>query len=248
MHQDSLIQLKNASVRYGGVHALEDVDVHIDAGEVVVVMGPNGAGKSTVLKALYGIEPLTKGSVVYEGTQIQPKPHEMIKRGVVFVPQGRRVFPSLTVRENIEIGGVVAGKKGLELKKKIDEVVDLFPALKNKLGRSSGILSGGEQQMVALARGLMADPKILLLDEPSLGLAPKIVKEVFEKIAEINKTKGLAVVIVEHNIKSILAVAHRAYVLDKGRVAAEGDAKEIAGSDILERVFLGKEAKEERAA
>ena len=237
--KEILLQLKDVSVHYGGVHALDGVSVQIDEGEIVALMGPNGAGKSTVLKALFGIAPLTRGKVLWHDEEIQPKAHEMVARGVTYVPQGRQVFKSMTVYENLELGGYALPNKS-DLAKNIDEVLRFFPALKEKLHMRAEFLSGGQQQMLTIARGLVSDPKVLLLDEPSLGLSPKVVKEVFEKIKEINEERKIAIVIVEHSIKSVLEVAERAYVLSQGRVALEKPAQELMRSDDLERVFLAR--------
>lgn len=236
--KDILLQLKDVRVHYGGVHALDGASVQIDEGEIVALMGPNGAGKSTVLKAIFGLAPIHSGEVLWHGTKFHPVPHEVVQRGIAFVPQGRRVFKYLTVEENLEIGGYVVRDKK-ELRRRMDEVMELFPALKAKRAAKSGTLSGGQQQMLAIARGLMVDPKVLLLDEPSLGLAPKIVKEVFQNIKEINERHKTAIVVVEHNIKSILSIVHRAYVLANGKVAAEGAPQELLSSGVLEKVFLG---------
>ncbi len=237
--QETLLQLKDASVHYGGVKALDGASVGIDEGEIVALMGPNGAGKSTILKAIFGLAPITAGHVLWHGKTITPITYEIVDRGIAFVPQGRRVFTHLTIEENLDIGGYTVKEKS-ELQRRKEEVMELFPILKAKKKAKSGSLSGGQQQMLALARGLMTDPKVLLLDEPSLGLAPKIVKEVFAKIKEINQKHRTAIMVVEHNIKSLLEIADRAYVLDKGRVVTESAAKELINSDILERVFLGK--------
>ncbi len=239
MKTDILLQLNDIHVHYGGVKALNDATIHIDGGEIVALMGPNGAGKSTILKAIFGLAPIESGKIVWEGNEIRLKPYEVVELGISFVPQGRRVFKHLTVYENIEIGGHAIKNKAV-LKERIEEVLDIFPALKEKLNQKSGKLSGGQQQMVALARGLVTDPKLLLLDEPSLGLAPKIVKEVFAKIKEINEKKGTSISVVEHNIKSLLEIADRAYVLDKGRIVSEGKGKDFIQSDILEKVFMGR--------
>lgn len=238
MNKEVLLQLKDIHVHYGGLRALGGVSLNIDEGEILAIMGPNGAGKSTVLKALFGITPIESGKVLWHEQHILPNPREMIDRGISYVPQGRRVFPSLTVKENLEIGAYTVESQN-EIKERIAEVLDLFPALKPKLGESSGHLSGGQQQMLAIARGLMTDPKVLLLDEPSIGLAPKIVKEVFEKIRDINEARKISIVIVEHNLKSVNEIAHRTYVLDKGSVVAQGKPKELMDSGILEKVFLG---------
>ncbi len=237
--KEILLQTKNITVHYGGVKALDGVSIQVDEGEIVALMGPNGAGKSTVLKAIFGLAPLAHGEVLIRGQKITPEPSFLVKEGISFVPQGRRVFKYLTVRENLEIGGYVTGDKRI-IKERIDEVLTFFPDLKKKINQKSGELSGGQQQMVAIARGLMTDPKLLLLDEPSLGLSPKITKEVFEKIHEINEQRKTAIVIVEHNLKSLLPIATRAYVLDKGKVVHTSSGKEVIESDILEKVFLGK--------
>jgi len=239
MPKEILLQLKNVHVHYGGVKALDGVDIAIDEGEIVALMGPNGAGKSTALKAIFGLAPIYSGSVLWHEKEIKPVSYEVARRGIAFVPQGRRVFGHLTVEENLKIGGFIVRNKQ-ELKRRIEEVMETFPVLKQKRRVKAGTLSGGQQQMLALARGLMTEPKILLLDEPSLGLAPKIVKEVFTKIKEINEKHKVAIMVVEHNIKSLLNIAHRAYVLDKGKVVVKNTADRILGSDILEKVFLGK--------
>jgi len=237
--KEIFLETKNIHVHYGGVHALDGVDIAVREGEMVALMGPNGAGKSTVLKAVFGLAPIASGEILWHGSPVRPVSYEMVERGVSFVPQGRRVFKYLTVEENLEIGGITVRDKK-ELKRRIDEAMDIFPVLRHKRKHKSGELSGGEQQMVALARGIITDPKVLLLDEPSLGLAPKIVKEVFEKIKEINERHGTAIVVVEHNIKSLLEIVHRAYILDKGKVIKEGEPSVLITSGILEKVFLGK--------
>jgi branched-chain amino acid transport system ATP-binding protein len=239
MPKEILLELNNVHVHYGGVKALDGTSVKIDEGEVVALMGPNGAGKSTILKAIFGLAPIQDGFVKWEGQEFEPISYEVVRRGVSFVPQGRRVFKYLTVYENIEIGGWSI-KSPKERRERIENVLEIFPALKHKLHAKSGTLSGGQQQMLAIARGLMTDPKILLLDEPSLGLSPKIVKEVFAKIKEINERRKTAIVVVEHNIKSLLEITHRAYVLDKGKVITQGKPQDLLQTDILQKVFLGK--------
>lgn len=236
---DTLLQLKNVHVHYGGVKALDGVTVKIDEGEIVALMGPNGAGKSTVLKAFFGLAPIESGAVQWHSHEVVPRAEEMVKRGLSFVPQGRRVFRHLTVYENLEIGGYVVKDKKL-VKERIKEVLEIFPALKVKLKAKSGTLSGGQQQMLAIARGLITEPKVLLLDEPSLGLSPKLVKEVFAKIKEINERHKTAIVVVEHNLKSLLEIVHRAYVLNRGQVVGDGPAQQFAEKAFLEKVFLGQ--------
>lgn len=239
MQKETLLQLQNISVHYGGIKALDGVDVSLDEGEIVALMGPNGAGKSTILKTIFGLAPIHSGKVLWHEKPFEPISYEVVHMGIAFVPQGRQVFRHLTIEENLEIGGFIVKNKQ-ELKRRIEEVMETFPALKQKRKAKSGTLSGGQQQMLALARGLMTDPKILLLDEPSLGLAPKIVKEVFAKIKEINEKHKTAIMVVEHNIKSLLEIAHRAYILDKGKIVAKDSSQKFLGNGILEKVFMDK--------
>lgn len=234
-----LLKLENISVHYGGVRALDGACMSLDEGEIVALMGPNGAGKSTLLKSIFGLAPIEAGRIVWHGQPIHPRSHEVVQMGIAFVPQGRRVFNRLMVEENLEMGGIVTKSRD-ELSRRLEEVLEIFPVLKEKRKAKAGTLSGGQQQMLAIGRGLMADPKVLLLDEPTLGLAPKLVKEVFAKIREINERHKTAIVVVEHNIKSLLDIVHRAYIMDSGRVAYEGEPKGIIASGTLEKVFMGK--------
>ncbi len=236
--KEILLQLQDIKVHYGGIRALDGVDVQIDEGEIVALMGPNGAGKSTVLKALFGITPITHGKVLWHGGELVPMPHEMVRRGISFVPQGRQVFASLTVAENLAMGGFGLANRG-DLATRTEEVLELFPALRTKLHAKARTLSGGQQQMLAIARGLIPDPKVLLLDEPTLGLAPKIVKEVFDKISEINERHKTAILVVEHNIVSLLGVVHRGYVLDHGTIVKHGSSEELKASGVLDKIFVG---------
>lgn len=236
---ETLLQLKNISVHYGGVKALDAVNVAIDEGEIVALIGPNGAGKSTILKAIFGLSDISAGEILWHEKPLKPITHQMVGLGIAFVPQGRRMLKHLTVEENLDIGGY-ALNNSLETKRRKQELLDLFPILKHKRKEESGLLSGGQQQMLAIGRGLMTDPKILLLDEPTLGLSPIAVKEVFIKILEINQRHKTAIMIVEHNLKTILEMVNRAYVLANGKIVAHGAGKEIIKSDILEKVFLGK--------
>ncbi|MFA6354076.1 MAG: ABC transporter ATP-binding protein [Candidatus Paceibacterota bacterium] len=247
MKKDILLKLENIHVHYGGVKALDGASVQIDEGEIVALMGPNGAGKSTILKTIFGLAPVLSGKIIWHGSEIKPISYEIVKEGIAFVPQGRRVFTHLSIYENLEIGGFIEKNKN-ELKRRIAEMMEVFPVLKHKQKLKSGNLSGGEQQMLAIARGLMADPKVLLLDEPSLGLSPKIVKEVFAKIKEINNRHKTAIMVVEHNLKSILEIAHRAYVLDKGKVVLEEkNPKVLTQGDVLSKIFLASAAYHENS-
>ena len=237
MKKEILLKLEDIHVHYGGVKALDGASVRLDEGEIVALMGPNGAGKSTILKALFGLAPIESGSIYWHEEKIIPKSHEVVERGISFVPQGRQIFKSLTVLENLEMGGFSIKSKAV-LKNRVESVLDIFPDLRKKLKEPAKNLSGGQQQMVAIARGLMTDPKVLLLDEPTLGLSPKVVKEVFKKIKEINEKNNTAIMIVEHNLQSILEIVDRAYVLDKGKVVVEDVPSTIIKSNILEKVFL----------
>ena len=237
--QKTLLQLKNATVQYGGVRALDDASVQIDEGEIVALMGPNGAGKSTILKAIFGIASLAEGSVLWHEQELAPVPHEMPARGIAYVPQGRQVFKNLSVQENLELGGYALANRA-DVQKNVEEVLRIFPVLKEKLYVKAGTLSGGQQQMLTIARGLVSDPRVLLLDEPSLGLSPKIVKEVFALIKEINTIRKVAILVVEHSIASVLEIADRTYVLDKGRIVLDDTSRSVLESDKLEKIFFGK--------
>ncbi len=238
MDTETLLQIRDGKVRYGELTVLDGVSLTLDEGEIVALMGPNGAGKSTILKAIFGLAPLSGGRILWNNHSFTPVAHQVVRRGISFVPQGRRVFSGLSVEENLEIGGAIIKDKE-RLKQATEEVMRMFPILRQKRKAPSGTLSGGQQQMLALARGLMTDPKVLLLDEPSLGLAPKVVKEIFAKMREINQNRKTAILVVEHNITSLLQIAHRAYVLDKGKIVVTDTAKNLQGSDVLEKVFLG---------
>ena len=208
-------------------------------GEVVAVMGPNGAGKSTVLKAIMGLAPVTGGRVYWRQNQLVAATHEVVKEGISFVPQGRRVFTHLTIQENLEMGCLYL-KDRVEKQGRLDSVMGLFPILQEKRRDLASQMSGGQQQMLALGRGLMAGPEMLLLDEPTLGLAPIIVKEVFQKVAEISERLDTTIFVVEHNIKGVLNIVDRAYVLQNGRVVHDGTPQSVRDSDILTHVFLGR--------
>ncbi|MDE2640573.1 MAG: ABC transporter ATP-binding protein [Chloroflexota bacterium] len=239
-----LLRLDGVSVHYGPVIALQEVSLGVRKGEVVAVMGPNGAGKSTVLKAIMGLAPVVGGEVHWRGAPLAAPTHEIVKQGIAFVPQGRRVFTHLSVVENLEIGCLYLNDPA-EKARRLDAVLDLFPVLHAKRRDLASQMSGGQQQMLALGRGLMAGPEVLLLDEPTLGLAPIVVKEVFAKVAQISAALDTTILIVEHNIKGVLDIVDRAYVLANGRVVHDGAPASIRGSDILTRVFLGEVGREE---
>ncbi len=234
-----LLELVGTSVRYGQVRALTDVSLGVGMGEIVAVMGPNGAGKSTVLKAVMGLAPVVDGHVNWRQQRLNAPTHEIVREGIAFVPQGRRVFTHLSIEENLEMGCLYLNDTA-EKQRRLDTVLDLFPVLHEKRRDFASQMSGGQQQMLALGRGLMAGPEVLLLDEPTLGLAPIVVKEVFEKVAEISAKLNTTIMVVEHNIKGVLDIVNRAYVLDMGRVVHDGTPKSIQETDILTQVFLGK--------
>ena len=233
-----LLELKDISVRYGAVSAIEAVSLGVQKGEVVAVMGPNGAGKSTVLKAIMGLAPVVGGKVYWRQELLAAATHEIVKEGLAFVPQGRRVFTHLTIQENLEMGCLYLNDRA-EKERRLDSVMELFPILHEKRRDLASQMSGGQQQMLALGRGLMASPEMLLLDEPTLGLAPIVVREVFEKVWEISDRLRTTILVVEHNIKGVLNIVDRAYVLDKGRVVFEGTPQSVRETDILTQVFLG---------
>ena len=234
-----LLDLVDISVHYGAVVALDRISLGVSKGEVVAVMGPNGAGKSTVLKAIMGLAPVVGGDVYWRQEPLAAATHEIVKEGIAFVPQGRRVFTHLTVEENLEMGCIYLNDND-EKDRRMESVMELFPILHQKRGDLASQMSGGQQQMLALGRGLMAGPEVLLLDEPTLGLAPIVVSEVFQKVSEISDRLNTTILVVEHNIKGVLDIVDRAYVLDRGRVVHGGTPQSIGDTDILARVFLGQ--------
>ena len=236
---EQTLKLVNVSVRYGAVAALDRVSVEVRAGEMAAVMGPNGAGKSTVLKAVMGLAPVVEGDVFWREAKLVAATHQIVKQGIAFVPQGRRVFTHLTIEENLEMGCLYLNDR-VEKQRRLDAVMELFPVLRQKRRDLASQMSGGQQQMLALGRGLMAGPEMLLLDEPTLGLAPRIVREVFEKVSEINQRLQTSILVVEHNIKGVLDIVDRAYVLNKGRVVHDGTPESVRETDILTQVFLGR--------
>ena len=234
-----LLELVDISVSYGAVSALSGVSLGVQKGEVAAVMGPNGAGKSTVLKAIMGLAPVVAGEVHWRQEPLTVPTHQIVKEGIAFVPQGRRVFTHLTIEENLEMGCLYLNDR-TEKQRRLDSVMELFPVLHQKRRDLASQMSGGQQQMLALGRGLMAGPEVLLLDEPTLGLAPVVVKEVFQKVSEISQRLRTTIMVVEHNIKGVLDIVDRAYVLDMGRVVHDGTPQSVRETDILTEVFLGR--------
>ena len=241
-----LLEMVDISVRYGAVRALNEISLGVNKGEVVAVMGPNGAGKSTVLKAVMGLAPVVTGNIYWRQEPLVAATHEIVKQGIAFVPQGRRVFTHLTIEENLEMGCLYLNDRA-EKERRLDSVMELFPILHQKRRDPASQMSGGQQQMLAFGRGLMAAPEVLLLDEPTLGLAPIVVKEVFQKVAEISERLKTTILVVEHNIKGVLDIVDRAYVLDMGRVVHDGTPESVRNTDILAQVFLGRASSEQAA-
>ncbi|MBL8886949.1 MAG: ABC transporter ATP-binding protein [Phycisphaerales bacterium] len=233
-----MLSVSNLQVSYGAIRALHGVSLQVKQGEIVTLIGCNGAGKTTTLRAISGLVRAASGSVNYEGRDItRVRPHELVRMGIAHSPEGRGVFANLTVEENLELGAYARNDHAAIAQDK-EKGLALFPRLRERLKQLSGTLSGGEQQMLAMARALMARPRLLLLDEPSLGLAPQVVTTIFQIIREINAT-GTTILLVEQNAHMALKVAHRAYVLETGEIAMEGPAQQLAESDEVRKAYLG---------
>ena len=243
-----LLKIKNINTYYGQVHALKNVSLHLNDGEIVTLIGANGAGKTTILNTLSAITPPRSGEILYNGNSITNlAPDRVVGLGISQVPEGRQVFKPLTVEENLELGAYLLyrkkeGRGGI--KTALEEVYSLFPRLKERRKQMAGTLSGGEQQMLAIGRALMAKPRILLLDEPSMGLAPLVVLEIFSVIENLRRDKGTTILLVEQNAKAALKMADRGYVLETGRVILEGMASDLLFNKDIQRAYLGKEKKE----
>lgn len=233
-----LLELESITAFYGDLQALFGVTLQVRAGEIVTLIGANGAGKTTILRVVSGIKRAASGTVRFANDDVSRVPgHEMVARGVSHVPEGRQVFPFLTVRENLSLGAYTPRARP-HLKQLMEEQLTLFPRLAERMNQLAGTLSGGEQQMVAIARGLMAQPKLLLLDEPSLGLAPKVVDEVFDKIQEVQR-RGITMMIVEQNVVAGLAIADRGYVVQNGTILLEDTAKNLLTNEMVRAAYLG---------
>ena len=234
-----VLSVKDLDVHYGAIHALKGVSLDVEPGEIVTLIGANGAGKTTTLRAVSGMLKASAGSIAYDGKPISGQaPHELVARGLCHAPEGRGIFPNLTVRENLLLGAYLrTDKPGIDAD--IAHGFTLFPRLKEREEQPAGTLSGGEQQMLAIARALMAKPKLLLLDEPSLGLAPQVVTTIFRIIKEIN-AQGVTILLVEQNAHLALAMAARGYVLETGKVAMTGSGKELLASEAVRKAYLGE--------
>jgi ABC superfamily ATP binding cassette transporter, ABC protein len=233
-----MLEVKNLSVHYGMIQAVRNVDFKVNEGEIVSLIGANGAGKSTILKTLSGLIQPSEGEIVYLGENIaSTSAKKIVEKGLVQVPEGRHVFPGLTVKENLELGAFLRKDKEA-IQKDMDAVFERFPILKERKDQDAQTLSGGEQQMLAMGRALMSRPKLLLLDEPSMGLAPIFIREIFKIIQEIQKT-GTTVLLIEQNAKMALSISNRAYVLETGSVVLSGTGQELLESDEIQKAYLG---------
>lgn len=233
-----MLKVSDLNVSYGAIHAIHDVSLEVKEGEIVSLIGANGAGKTTTLQTISGMKKAASGEVLFEGADLLTTDcHKILGMGLAHVPEGRRIFAQMTVEENLEMGAFIRKDKG-EILKDIEEVYQRFPRLKERRSQYAGTLSGGEQQMLAIGRALMGKPRLLLLDEPSMGLSPLLVKEIFKIIQEVNKD-GMTILLVEQNAKMALSIANRAYVLETGHVVMEGDAHELMDNDQVRKAYLG---------
>ena len=235
----AMLEVKNLQVYYGVIQAIKNVSFEVNEGEVIALIGANGAGKTTILQTVTGLIAAKNGEVLYEGTDLQKIPaHKIVSLGIAHVPEGRRVFSQLTVYENLLMGAYTR-KDSEEIASSLENVYKRFPRLKERKNQYAGTLSGGEQQMLAMGRALMSHPKIILMDEPSMGLSPILVEEIFDIIKEISKS-GTTVLLVEQNAKKALSIANRAYVLETGKIVLEGDANKLMDEESVKKAYLGE--------
>ena len=234
----SMLEVKNIQVAYGKIVAVKDISIDVKQGEIVTLIGSNGAGKSTTLRTISGLIKPKSGEILFNGKRIDGVPgHEIVGMGICHSPEGRRIFPRMTVKENLELGAFLRNYK-TAVNADMDRVLELFPRLKERIKQTAGTMSGGEQQMLAVSRALMGDPKLLLLDEPSMGLAPVLVELIFDTIVKIRK-QGITILLIEQNATAALEVADRAYVLESGKVKMSGSAKELSSDDKVTKAYLG---------
>lgn len=234
---NSILQIRDLDVRFGGIHAVSGISLDVEQGKIITLIGANGAGKSTTLRAVSGIVKPFGGDILFEGQSILGKsPDKIVSRGITMVPEGRRVFPNLTVLENLKIGAYLRKDN---FSADLDHVYELFPRLKERSWQMAGTLSGGEQQMLAVGRALMAKPKVIMMDEPSLGLAPLVVRDIFSIIRTINES-GITVLLVEQNANMALKIAHQGFVLETGRITMTGTGEELLKDERVKEAYLGK--------
>ncbi len=235
----ALLEVKDLNVHYGMIHALKDVSFHVEKGEIVALIGANGAGKTTTLHTVTGLIEASAGSIIYKDQDVTKLPgHKLVPLGMAHVPEGRRVFADMTVLQNLKLGAYTRKDKA-EIEESLENVYKRFPRLKERKNQVAGTLSGGEQQMLAMGRALMSKPEIILMDEPSMGLSPILVNEIFDIIKEVNKS-GTTVLLVEQNARKALSIADRAYVLETGRVVLDGDAGELMNNEQIRKAYLGE--------
>ena len=238
------LEIKDLHVHYGKIEAIKGISVTVNQGEIVTLIGANGAGKTTTLKTISGLRPVSSGAIIFDGQDISKMPaHSRVRLGISQAPEGRGVFPGMTVLENLEMGKYHLKMKKAEIEQDLENVYHLFPRLKERASQTGGTLSGGEQQMLAIGRALMARPKVLLLDEPSMGLAPQMIANIFRIITEINK-QGVTILLVEQNAQQALSRAHRAYVLETGSITKEANAKDLLNDPHVKSAYLGTGAHE----
>ena len=234
----TLLEVNQIEVHYGGIRALHGVSMHVDQGEIVSVIGANGAGKSTLLRAIASVHRPSSGSISFEGVAVPKIAHKTVRAGITLVPEGRRIFAPLSVRQNLLAGAYTRSDKK-EVERTLEGIYSLFPILKERLYQRGGTLSGGEQQMLAVGRALMSHPKLLMLDEPSLGLAPVVIDALFERIVRLNRETGLTILLVEQNASLALELSHRAYVLETGNIALEGRGQDLLEDPRVQASYLG---------
>ena len=237
-HSSPLLEVSKVEVHYGGIRALHGVSLRVDMGEIVSVIGANGAGKSTLLRAIASVKLPSTGSVTFLGSPVPKEVHKAVKAGITLVPEGRRIFAPLTVRQNLLAGAYTRTDKK-EMDRTLEGIYALFPILKERLNQRGGTLSGGEQQMLAVARALMSQPKLLMLDEPSLGLAPVVIDAMFSTIIRLNREMGLTILLVEQNASLALEVSHRSYVLETGSIAFQGSGQDLLNDPRVQASYLG---------
>jgi branched-chain amino acid transport system ATP-binding protein len=238
--EDALLDVKDIHVFYGNIEAVKGMSFHVNRGEIVCLIGANGAGKTTTLRTVSGLLRPAEGAIFYEGQRVDLVPaHEIVGLGVAQSPEGRRIFPRMSVRENLDMGAFIR-RDAAGQREDLDRIMELFPILKERARQAAGTLSGGEQQMLAMGRALMARPKLLLLDEPSMGLAPIVVQTIFDTIRDINE-QGMTILLVEQNAAQALSLAHRGYVIETGRIVLEDEARSLLENEQVRKAYLGEE-------